>query len=229
MTKIALLLVLGSQGQLAMGSEGSCPSNFEPLPASGSCPVTRSCATTTGCCGSCSGQGGDCFPYTCGETCQESACSACPALFDPLPSDETGSRPSTGSCPATRPYKTTAGCCGACTTSGGDVLPYDCGTTCSSTPGPGCSSTAPGTSSSPPPAAVASPPSSSPSCGSGVPACSEFCGSQAFDVTCASPKYGELTLTYQLSETIVTYTLSVGAKVDFDVRFQWQMTPHASV
>ena len=128
---------------------------------------------------------------------------------------------------ATRPFKTKDGCCGACATKSGDVLPYDCGTTCSSSPGPGCSSTVPGTSSSPPPAAIASPPppaaiasppSSGPSCGSGEPACSEFCASGSFGVTCASPKYGEIVLTYQLSEKIATYTLSVGAKVDFDVR-----------
>ena len=47
-----------------------------------------------------------------------------------------GSRPS-GSCPASRPYQTDKGCCGACRTDQGTVMAFDCGTTCSSSPRPG--------------------------------------------------------------------------------------------
>ena len=73
--------------------------------------------------------------YTSGDTCSNTPIS-CPTLFDPLPSDEIGSRPS-GSCPASRPYQTDKGCCGACRTDQGTVMAYDCGTTCSSSPRPG--------------------------------------------------------------------------------------------
>ena len=105
---------------------------------SGSCPATRSCRTTGNCCGSCSSGSGSslqCMAYTFGDTCSNTPIS-CPTLFDPLPSDETGSRPS-GSCPASRPYQTDKGCCGACRTDQGTVMAFDCGTTCSSSPRPG--------------------------------------------------------------------------------------------
>ena len=105
---------------------------------SGSCPATRSCRTTGNCCGSCSSGSGSslqCMAYTSGDTCSNTPIS-CPTLFDPLPSDEIGSRPS-GSCPASRPYQTDKGCCGACRTDQGTVMAYDCGTTCSSSPRPG--------------------------------------------------------------------------------------------
>ena len=105
---------------------------------SGSCPATRSCRTTGNCCGSCSSGSGSslqCMAYTFGDTCSNTPIS-CPTLFDPLPSDEIGSRPS-GSCPASRPYQTDKGCCGACRTDQGTVMAFDCGTTCSSSPRPG--------------------------------------------------------------------------------------------
>ena len=98
----------------------------------------RSCRTTGNCCGSCSSGSGSslqCMAYTSGDTCSNTPIS-CPTLFDPLPSDETGSRPS-GSCPASRPYQTDKGCCGACRTDQGTVMAFDCGTTCSSSPRPG--------------------------------------------------------------------------------------------
>ena len=135
----------------------TCPiANFIPVPASGSCPATRSCRTVGNCCGSCSGLDGQCYAYTFGTTCSNTPIS-CPALFDPLPYDETGSRP-IGSCPASRPYQTTTGCCGACRTTSGTVMAYDCGSFCSTSPGPGCSSTVPGTSAPPPPSSTSSPP-----------------------------------------------------------------------
>ena len=100
--------------------------------------ATRSCRTTVNCCGSCSSGSGSslqCMAYTSGDTCSNTPIS-CPTLFDPLPSDEIGSRPS-GSCPASRPYQTDKGCCGACRTDQGTVMAFDCGTTCSSSPRPG--------------------------------------------------------------------------------------------
>ena len=133
-----------------------CPANFIPLPASGTCPATRSCLVTSGlyrnCCGSCLAANGQCYAYSYGSpsaTCSDIPIS-CPALFEPLPSDETGSR-TRGSCPPWRPYQTEAGCCGACLTTTNLVRPYDCGNTCSSSPGPGCQSTKYGTSAPPPP------------------------------------------------------------------------------
>ena len=134
----------------------TCSANFIPVPASGSCPATHSCRTVGNCCGSCSGSDGQCYAYTFGTTCSNTPIS-CPDLFDPLPSDETGSRP-IGSCPAWRPYQTTTGCCGACRTTSGTVMAYDCGSFCSTSPGPGCSSTVPGTSAPPPPSSTSSPP-----------------------------------------------------------------------
>jgi hypothetical protein len=95
-----------------------------------------------------------CYAYTFGSlfpaTCSNTPIS-CPANFDALPTDETGSRPS-GTCPPWRPYQTTDGCCGACRTSTNIIMAYDCGTTCSNTPRTGCQSTVPGTSAPPPPA-----------------------------------------------------------------------------
>ena len=132
----------------------TCPANFIRLPASGTCPASRSCRTTTGCCGSCSSGSGfnlQCSAYTFGDFCSNTPIS-CPANFDALPSDDTGSRPS-GSCPPWRPYQTTTGCCGACRTTSNTIMPYVCGTNrCSNSPGPGCQSTVPGTSAPPPPA-----------------------------------------------------------------------------
>ena len=104
-----------------------CPANFIPLPASGTCPASRSCRTTEGCCGSCSGANNICYAYTFGSnypaTCSNTPIS-CPAGFEPLPTDETGSRPS-GSCPPWRPYQTTNGCCGACRTDTNLVMAYE--------------------------------------------------------------------------------------------------------
>ena len=127
----------------------TCQPNFIPVPASGSCPASRSCRTVGNCCGSCSGSTGQCYAYTFGATCSNTPIS-CPANFDALPSDATGSRPR-GSCPASRPYQTTTGCCGACRTTDNTIMPYVCrttsgGTYCSTTGGTGCSSTVTGTS-----------------------------------------------------------------------------------
>ena len=132
-----------------------CLANFIPVSASGTCPASRSCMTTGGCCGSCAGSTGACYAYTFGTTCSATPIS-CPDLFDALPTDETGSRPS-GSCPAWRPYQTTDGCCGACRTATNLVTAYNCGSYCSTSPGPGCSSTVPGTSAPPPPSSTSSP------------------------------------------------------------------------
>ena len=130
-----------------------CPPNFIPLPASGTCPASRSCRSTSNCCGSCTGANNICYAYTFGSdypaTCSNTPIS-CPAGFEPLPTDETGSRPS-GSCPPWRPYQSTNGCCGACRTATNLIMPYDCGNTCSTLPGPGCQSTKYGTSAPPPP------------------------------------------------------------------------------
>ena len=131
-----------------------CPANFIPLPASGTCPASRSCRVISGlymnCCGSCLGVNGQCSAYTFGTTCSNTPIS-CPAPFESLPTDETGSRPS-GSCPPWRPYQTTDGCCGACATNVGTVVGYDCGgNLCSSSPRSGCQSTKYGTSAPPPP------------------------------------------------------------------------------
>ena len=152
-----LILVITNVQQ---SSSQTCSANFISVPASGSCPAERSCRTTGGCCGSCSGSSGQCFAYTFGNTCSNTPIS-CPANFDALPSDATGSRPR-GSCPASRPYQTTTGCCGACRTTSGTVMAYNCGTYCSNTPGIGCSSTVPGTSAPPPPPSPPPPPPPSP-------------------------------------------------------------------
>jgi hypothetical protein len=133
----------------------TCPiANFIPVSTSGTCPASRSCMTTGGCCGSCTGSDGRCYAYTYGTTCSDTR-QTCPANFDALPSDDTGSRPS-GSCPPWRPYQTTTGCCGACRTTSNTIMPYVCRTTsgtlyCATVPGPGCQSTVPGTSAPPPP------------------------------------------------------------------------------
>ena len=140
-----LILVITNVQQ---SSSQTCSANFISVPASGSCPAERSCRTTGGCCGSCSGSSGQCFAYTFGNTCSNLPIS-CPANFDALPYDATGSRPS-GSCPASRPYKTTTGCCGACRTPSGTVMAYNCGTYCSIFPSNGCSSTVTGTTITPP-------------------------------------------------------------------------------
>jgi len=161
-------------------SSQTCLANFIPVPASGSCPATRSCKTTGNCCGSCSVASNplitgtavsQCLAYTFGDFCSSTPIS-CPANFDALPSDDTGSRPS-GSCPAWRPYQTNQGCCGACRTTDNTIMAYDCGTNCSTSPGPGCSSTVPGTSASPPPPLQRSAPSPPP--GWGV-SCAAFDG-----------------------------------------------------
>ena len=131
-----------------------CPANFIPLPASGTCPASRSCRSTSNCCGSCTGANNICYAYTFGSnypaTCSNTPIS-CLAGFEPLPTDETGSRPS-GSCPPWRPHQTTDGCCGACATNVGTVVGYDCGGgLCSTLPRSGCQSTKYGTSAPPPP------------------------------------------------------------------------------
>ena len=74
------------------------------------------------------------WAYTCGDKCQDTPCDACTDHFTPLPTDDTGSRPSAGSeCPASRPHKTTDGCCGACRDDFDSVYAYDCHSTCSRT------------------------------------------------------------------------------------------------
>jgi len=144
-----LILVITTVQQ---SSSQTCPANFISAPASLSCPAFLSCRTTEGCCGSCSGSDGQCYAYTFGTTCSNTPIS-CPTDFSPLPSDATGSRPR-GSCPASRPYQTTDGCCGACRTTDNRIFPYVCrttsGTTCSNTLSTGCSSTVTGTSITPP-------------------------------------------------------------------------------
>ena len=134
------------------GGTQSCPANFVPK-INGFCPSTRSCGTLAGCCGSCTGAGGYCYAYTFGTTCSDNPIS-CSANFDPLPTDVTGSRPSSGDCPVWRPYKTTTGCCGACAGADGSVYPYDCGSYCSTTASAAsCQTTKFGTvAPSPPPA-----------------------------------------------------------------------------
>lgn len=169
----------------------TCNANFVTAASNGgTCPASRSCLTTSGCCGSCSSNNGNCFAYTCGSICQNTPCSACPAGFDPLPSDDTGSRVR-GSCPATRPHMTTTGCCGACATDSGTVMAYHCGSTCSNSPDPGCSSTAPGTTSSPPPPPTSvqslSPPPPPPSSSNSL--CQAPVGSFCCDDDPANPNY----------------------------------------
>jgi hypothetical protein len=181
-------------------SSQTCFANFIPVPASGSCPATRSCRTNcseslfgswacrSNCCGSCSplNRRGECFAYTFGDFCSNTPIS-CPDLFDPLPTDDTGSRPS-GSCPAWRPYQTNQGCCGACRTTDNTIMAYDCGTYCSTSPGPGCSSTVPGTSASPPPPLQRSAPPPPP--GWGV-SCAAFDGlSDSSNGTCTCKTTG---------------------------------------
>ena len=139
----ALLLLV----QIDTGSAQTCPStfvgseNYLIAPSSGTCNyATRSCKKDN-CCGSCfSISDADkilrdqdlpyeahCWAYTCGDMCQDTPCEACSDHFTPLPTDDTGSRPSDGGeCPASRPHKTTDGCCGACRDDADGVYAYEC-------------------------------------------------------------------------------------------------------
>ena len=151
----------------------ACPGNYVPLPSdvtgsrtgSGTCPASRPHKTDdTACCGACLSTVGainKVWPYECGDTCQNTPCEACGAGWTALPSDSSGSRRLSGTCPANRPHQTLDGCCGACT-DGADVFIYDCGGgTCSDTPRAGCQNTVKGTAapvSAPPPARLRPPP-----------------------------------------------------------------------
>ena len=101
----------------------ACPGGLVPLPdditgsrtGSGTCPASRPHkADDTACCGACLDTFNTVWSYKCGSTCQSTPCSACGAGWTSLPSDDSGSRPSSGTCPASRlPHKTSDGCWGA--------------------------------------------------------------------------------------------------------------------
>ena len=95
-------------GETCQNTPCTCPAMFDFVNANtGSCPDSKPCKTTAGCCGACSTID-KCWAYKCGETCQDTPCT-CPAMFDFVNTN-------TGSCPDSKPCKTTTGCCGACST-----------------------------------------------------------------------------------------------------------------
>ena len=140
----ALLLLV----QIHTGSAQTCPSTFEGsenyliASSAGTCDSATCSCQNGNCCGSCFSISdantllqekglpyvANCWAYTCGDMCQDTPCEACRDHFTPLPIDDTGSRPSDGGeCPASRPHKTTDGCCGACKDWKNDVFVYVCG------------------------------------------------------------------------------------------------------